>query len=311
MSQKETQDESSNFVCESEDIIIDEVESQEVVSTEELAGSEESNTEDETSLESEAKDEDESLDKETDSGIDATADEPSKKSRSSQKRIDKLVRQREDAKREAEALKREVESLRNKKPEPELKEEVKEPVEKDYDTYDKYLDALDAFDKTKDVKSEAVEEPKQKDVEPEVNDGLTDSQKTALAIIQDRIESSTDKPDNFDEIALNPELHITGEMLEALSECDDLAKVMMHLGQNKELAAEIAKKTPALQMRDIARLDLTVASKPKKPTQLTNAPDVIDPVQGSDAQKKSHKEMSFAEFEADDRERNSKRKSTW
>ena len=100
-------------------------------------------------------------------------------------------------------------------------------------------------------------------------------------------------------------------MLEALSECDDPAKVMYHLGQNKDLAAQIAGKTPAQQMREIAKLDLTITSKPKKPTKITNAPDAITPVSGTDSQKKAESEMSFAEFEANDRARNSQRKSTW
>jgi len=307
------QDESSDFVCESEETNEVGVESQEVEAKEEQASSETNNTEDDASNDDEANAEsnNESTDKEEAdySGDDTTADTDKPKKRDGyQKSIDRVTRQREDAKRENEALKRENEELR-KKSNTEDKVEKKEPVEDDFETYDKYLDALDEFDKQDDHSDKKTTDDN-KDTESKVEDELTDSQKTALAITQERV-SSAEKPEDFDAVALNPELPVTGEMLEALSECDDPAKVMYHLGQNKDLAAQIAGKTPVQQMREIAKLDLTITSKPKKPTKITNAPDAITPVSGTDSQKKPESEMSFAEFEANDRARNSKRKSTW
>ena len=314
MTVEKDQDESSDFVCESEDTIEVEAPAQEVEVKEEQASSETTNTEVDASEDPEAKadDKNESTDKEEadSSGNDTAAeDDKTNKSNGVQKRIDKVVRQREEAKRENEALKRENEELKGKS-KPEDKGENKEPVEDDFETYDKYLDALDKFDKQKDQVITKDVELDNKDNNSEVEEELTSSQKTALAITQERV-ASADKPEDFDAVALNPDIPITGEMLEALSECDDPAKVMYHLGQNKDLAAQIAGKTPAQQMREIAKLDLTITSKPKKPTKITNAPDAITPVSGTDSQKKAESEMSFAEFEANDRARNLQRKSTW
>lgn len=312
MSEEKNQDETSGFVCESEDTIEVEAPTQEVEVKDESDNSETTNPEDDASNnpEANADDNNESTDKEeTDSfGDNSTAEhDKAKKPNKVQKRIDEVVRQREDAKRENEALKREMEELKGKS---ENKGETKEPVESDFETYDEYLDALDKFDKQSAQVSEKETATEKKDNESQADDELTDSQKTALAITQERV-ASADKPDDFDAVALNPDIPITGDMLEALSECDDPAKVMYHLGQNKDLATEISGKTPLQQMRAVISLDLTVKSKPSKPTKITNAPDAIDPVQGSDAQKKSYSEMSFSEFEAEDRARNSKRKSTW
>lgn len=317
MSDEKDQDETSGFVCESEETIEVEAPAQEVEVKEEQASSETTNTEVDASEDPEAKadNKSESTDKEeADSpGTDTAAehDKTSKKSNGVQKRIDEVVRQREDEKRKNESLEARIKELEGKQQKPEDKGETKEPVESDFETYDEYLDALDKFDKQgTDQASEKETAPEKKDTESKADDELTDSQKTALAITQERV-ASADKPDDFEAVALNPDLPVTGEMLEALSECDDPAKVMYHLGQNKELATEIAGKTAVQQARAIAKLDLTVTSKPSKPTKITNAPDVIDPVNGSDSQKKTHSEMSFSEFEAEDRVRNSKRKSTW
>jgi hypothetical protein len=315
MTVEKDQDETSDFVCESEDVTEVEVESQEVEVKEEQASSEATNTDDDASKEVETKvdTKDESTDKkETDSlGDNTTADDSKPKKRDGyQKSIDRVTRQREDVKRENEALKREMEELKGKQNKPEDKGEIKEPVEDDFETYDKYLDALDKFDKQPDQKGEKEIATEKKDTDSQAAGELTDSQKTAMAITQERVDSA-DKPEDFDAVALSPDVDITGDMLEALAECDDPAKVMYHLGKNKDLATQIANKTPAQQMREIAKLDLAKPSKPDKPTKLTKAPDAIDPVNGSDSQKKSHTEMSFAEFEADDRARNKGKKSTW
>lgn len=312
MTVEQNQDESLNFVCESEDAIEVEAPAQEVEVKEESANSETTNTEVSASEEAEANAEanNESTDKEESdiSGDNTTADTNKPKKRDGyQKSIDRVTRQREDEKRKNEALEARIKELEGKEQSPAATN--KEPVEDDFETYDQYLDALDAFDKQAD-KPVVTEETVGKQDTDSSEDTLTESQRTALAITQERV-SAANKPDDFEAVALNPELPVTGEMLEALSECDDPAKVMYHLGRNKELAAQIAGKTPAQQMREIAKLDLTITSKPNKPTKLTNAPDAISPVNGSDSQQRSDSELSFAEFEARDNARNQKRKSTW
>lgn len=207
-----------------------------------------------------------------------------------QKRIDKITRQREEAKREAERLQRQVDELTKGK----QGNSGEAPNESDYDTYDEYLTALDEYDSNTD--QQADDKTSKADDQDDQNT-LTDSQKTAQGILREKIGEGIDKYENFEDVALSEDVAITGEMVEALADCDDPLKVMYHLGQNKELAATIAEKTPIQQAREIARLDLTVKVTPPKPTKTTTAADPISPVHGSDAQQKAISDMSFKEYE--------------
>lgn len=225
------------------------------------------------------------------SGDDAAAEHNKpKKSRSAQKRIDKVVREREATKRENEALKRQLEELQGKKEsdepssEDDSNDESDEKGEDDFESYEEYLDYLDGEDKPK--------------TEPASKTELTDGQKTALAVIQEAVAES-DVPEDFEAVALDPSVPINGEMLEAIAECDDPIKVMYALGKDKALAADIAGKSAIQVARAIAKLDMSESkAKPSKPASTTKAPDPIVPVGGSDAQQKSIDKMSFAEYEA-------------
>lgn len=208
-----------------------------------------------------------------------------------QKRIDKITRQREEAKREAERLQRQVDELTKGK----QGNSGEAPNESDYDTYDEYLTALDEYDSNTD--QQADDKTSKADDQDDQNT-LTDSQKTAQGILREKIGEGIDKYENFEDVALSEDVAITGEMVEALADCDDPLKVMYHLGQNKELAATIAEKTPIQQAREIARLDLTVKVTPPKPTKTTTAAAPISPVHGSESQQKAISDMSFKEYEA-------------
>lgn len=244
--------------------------------------------------------------KQDEPGNDTSADRPEKKQNGVQKRIDKVIREREEARREKEALQRQIDELKGKKPE---SENDKEPVESDYETYDEYLDAVEAYENNQGDNKGAKADPDRADTE-ESNSELNDSQKTALAVIKEAVDSA-EVPDDFEQIALNPDVPITGEMLEALAECDDPTAVMYHLGQNKEEAAEIAAGSAAQQMRAIAKLDMKVeGGAPPKPTKTTTAPDPIKPVNGTTSQQKSVSEMSFSEYEKAMNKRE-KERSSW
>lgn len=207
-----------------------------------------------------------------------------------QKRIDKITRQREDERRKNEQLQRQVDEL--------TKGDSKNedaPSEGDFDTYDEYLTALDKYDGENDDKATAKSDSPS---ESEDQSSLTDSQLTAQAILREKIGDGIDKYENFEDVALSEDVAITADMVEALAECDDPLKVMYHLGNNKDQAADIASKTPIQQAREIAKLDLTVKVTPPKPTKTTTAADPISPVHGSDSQQKALGDMSFSEHEA-------------
>jgi len=236
-------------------------------------------------------------------GDDATAEineEPKAKSKS-QKRIDRLVREREEAKRESERLQAELDK-RNEKPEA----STSEPQEGDFDTYDEYLEAVDKFDNSSDSPGTTEKPAEQSAAEEQQASTLSDSQKTAMEVLREKTSSAADTYSDFNEVALANDVVITGDMIEGLAECEDPAKIMMHLGQNKELSAEIANKSPAQQMVALARLDMTVKVTPIKPANNSKTADPISPVKGSDVHETPLAEQSFSDYEKTMNERERK-----
>ena len=236
-------------------------------------------------------------------GDDTTANPEKKSKKGVEKRIGKLVKEREAEKRENADLKRKIAELEGKKDAP------KEPIEDDFETHDAYLEAIEVYEgKTEEStpgESNGVEDGAKVDNDPD--DGLTGQQQDSLAVLNDTIENAEDLPEDFKELIQADDLQITGEMIEALAECEDPAKVMYHLGQNKDLAAKISKGNSIQQIKAIDNLDKTVGVIPPKPVKLTNVNDVMDPVKGTDVQGKTHTQMSFSEYE---KSRASKSKAT-
>lgn len=278
MSDAINQDETNGFVITSSDLPV--VETEVKTEVEEQASSKPEVKEEAPLKEDDSKAEviDEKSNSDESGNDTAAEDQKAKKPNGVQKRIDKVVREREEEKRKRIELESQIEELKGKK----------EIVESDFDNYDDYLAALDG-DSSKEVKTE---------VKPEDNTNtLSESQKVAQTVLQEQL-AAMDLPKDFESIALDSEVSITGDMVEALAECDDPVKVMMHLGNNKDIAKEIAGKTPVQQMREIAKLDMNVKPAPVKPVKTTEASDPISPVGGSDVLQKSIEEMSFTEYEA-------------
>lgn len=248
--------------------------------------------------------------KKSDDNAESAKNNEPKKENGVQKRISKLVGERENVKRENEKLQKQIDELKKGK-ESKEKKALSEPKEDDvgedgkplYETYDEYLNAIDSYGKSSKEPEAKAPEKSDESKEP----GLTDAQKTAMGIVQE-IVNSAEKPKDFDEVALAEDVEVTGTMLEALAECDDPSKVLYHLGKNKAIATDIAKGTPAQQMRAIAKLDLSV--KPPKPNKQSQAPEAISPVRGVDVHEKNNNDMSFSEYEEkrNKEERNRKNK---
>lgn len=306
----EVKDETAGFITDSNAEPELEVQEQsEQQSIESANSSEEANKADDSQSDADDKDRDadseQSDDGEQEAGNSA-ADKHDKKKSGASKRISELVKQREEQKRINEELQKKIQEIESKgKSKPDA---GKEPKEDDFDDYEQYLDALEAYDNSHTAKDESEQAKDNKADSKPVE--LTSSQKTAMAILQERF-SEAEKPSDFNEVALVDDFPVTPEMIEGLAECEDPVKVLYHLGKNKDLAAKIASGTAVQQAREIARLDFTVVSKPQKPIKTTNAPDPIAPVRGQDSHQKALHEMSFSEFEAADRARNSGKKSSW
>lgn len=235
-------------------------------------------------------------------GDDSTAEtqKPGKKGKGFQKRIDEVVRERETERQRADRLQKELDQLK-KGDKAEKPDSKKEPKESDFDSYDEYLDALDKWDQDTNSdqgKPEKAEKDADKSEDKEADGSLTDSQKTAMAVLKERFDEERDNFEDFDKVAFNEDLAVSPVMLEALAECEEPSKVLYHLGKNPELSKEISEKSPTQVMREITKLDLDVGTKPAKPVKTTQAADPISPVGKNAEGQKAVGDMSFSEYEA-------------
>lgn len=298
-------DEAENTIDEASEIVVTlsdvpEPQVQEESKPEELASSESGDTESaedskpsEEAVNAETNGDDKST--EQNLGDNTTADSKiGKPKKGVNKRIGELVKQREDGKRENEGLKREIAELKGDK-KPETKSE---PEEADFATHSEYLDALDAHElQEESTTSDKKEESTTSNSNETEKESLNDDQKTAMAVISEKVKDTENIPEDFEKVALADDVPITSKMLEAIAECEDPAKVLYHLGMNKDIAGEIAGASTIQQVKAIDNLDRTVNVKPPKPVKLTQVADTIDPVKGSDVQGKTQDEMSFSEYE--------------
>lgn len=215
-----------------------------------------------------------------------------------QKRIDKLVRQREDAEREKRRLEDELNFYKSKeKATP--KEEAKEISPLDYDTYEEYEEALNKQTKRSDKK---VETP------TPTNDSVDFD--SAVRKLDDLFDDVREKYKDFDNVIKNPNVPITKDMVIALSELEKAGEVAYYLATNEEKAKEISQLTPYKQAIELAKIEEKLLLKPTK--KVSNAPEPIDPVKpNGDVSKTDPSKMSFAEYEAYMNKQDGKKSKFW
>jgi len=290
-----------NFVSENRDTESVPVEAETVAPVEETtpdAPEEVSETESEATEEAENETAAEPEEKKGDDTPAETEPPEQKKGKNkTQKRINDLTRKAGDANRRAEKAEKRISEMEAEAAE---NKPLPEPDIKDFPEYEDFIEAREKYENAMENPKTKVEEVKKVDPEPESDEvKLTDSQKTALEVVKENLNSNESKPDDFDEVVHNNnDLQLTPEMIEALAECDDPAKVAYALGKDTDLSREIAGKTPAQQAREMAKLDMAVESKPSvKPVLASKAPDPITPVGGSDAQDTPISKMTYSEYE--------------
>lgn len=93
---------------------------------------------------------------------------------------------------------------------------------------------------------------------------------------QAKAEAASEKYPDFDIVVSNPRLSINKDMAEFIAESDMGADVAYHLGKNPALAQRIAEMPTVKAVRELARIETELATKPKATP--SKAPDPITPV---------------------------------
>lgn len=204
-----------------------------------------------------------------------------------QKRIDKLVRQREEAEREKRRLEDELNFYKSKE-NTTPKEEAKELSPLDFETYEEYEEALNKQTKRAEPKAEQL-----------ASKNVDIAFETAVRKLDDVFDDARDKYDDFDNVIRNPQVNITRDMVLTLSELENAGEVAYYLAQHAKESSKIAELSPYKQAIELGKLSDKLLNPPKVEKKTTKAPEPISPVgSGGDVTQKDPSKMSFKEYEA-------------
>lgn len=204
------------------------------------------------------------------------------------KRIDELVKLREEARRDAEYWRKvALEKLEAEKGKAPVKTETPvnagKPSQDMFKTYDEYVEALTDW---------KLQEKTRNDAEAR----RIDEEGRRLA---GRIAKAEEKYPDFKAVALNPDVPISPAMYSALVESEAGADIAYWLGKNPNEAGRIAALSPIAAVKEIGRLELRLSGQNAGPRRVSQAPAPVRTVSGSDgAVEKAPAEMSMEEYKA-------------
>lgn len=216
-------------------------------------------------------------------GEEVTADsesfQPEKKG-GVQKRIDELVRQREDERREAEYWR--SKALQSQPSGPETKKPVSypdlpEPKSDQFETYDDYVDAR------ADWRSKVNMRQFQSDYQAQ----------TKSQTINNWLDSGGSKHSDFKEV-FHPNLPVSDTMTEVLLDSPQGHDLAYYLGKNPDEARRIANLPAHRQAYEMGKIEAKI-SPPRQKTK-TNAPTPTSPVGGKEMPTASLDKLSTEDF---------------
>lgn len=209
---------------------------------------------------------------------------PAKPAKGVQKRIDELVRQREEERREKERLLALLEqTLPKPKPEQSSPADGK-PTPDQFEDYESYLEALvDWKAEQKVAASEQLRERQSRE------------QQRVMAFQEQASKAREQFPD-FDAVVFNPALPISEPMQAVILDSDQGAALAYYLGQHPADAARIAKLPPLAAARELGRIEAMLAAPQTR--KVTNAPDPITPVGLRETASRDPSKMSLEEWMA-------------
>jgi hypothetical protein len=196
------------------------------------------------------------------------SDEPGSKSDKTaiQRRIDRLVFEREEAKKERDRV---LTLLEKTIPNKEIKEEIKEPTEfKDIEEYTDYL-----VEKKLEEKINLANQKAQKDA---IQARLEEN----VANFKVRTEKFASEHEDFYDKVNDPSLRVSDAMTDALIEAENGPAIAYWLAENPAELAKINQMSQFNQVMALGRIDAKF-SEGKTPTKkVSSAPAPIKPLKG-------------------------------
>lgn len=228
------------------------------------------------------------------------AEDPVKREKGIQKRINELTREKHEARAEAEYYR----NLAAQAPQAaQLQGDFippgfpAEPALDSFDDYDQYNRAL--------VRWEASRLLAERDHQAEQGKAQAARQTVAQAHAA-RVEAVQEKYQDFDEtVAAAPNISFNDSTYSAIVESDQSADIVYHLAKNPAEAYRLHGLPPVQQIKEIARLEDKFKASPAQPVKrVTQAPTPINAIGGNgEAAGKDPDKMSDAEWLAHERAR--------
>lgn len=221
-----------------------------------------------------------------------------------QKRIDRLTRDKYRTQAELDIARRELESIRSQRAEPQRATQAAEgaPKPDQFSSYEDYLEAKaewKAEQKVAELLGRQAEATKRQSAEAEKSERQKAWEK--------RADDAMGIYDDFEEVALSPDVPVSQAMAEAIQRAEKGADVLYYLGKNTEVAEKIARMDPLSAAIEIGKLEATITRPAAK--KATSAPAPISPVGARASVSKDPEKMSTQEWMAWRNEQiNSKRK---
>jgi hypothetical protein len=192
------------------------------------------------------------------------------------KRFDELTRQREEERRErlywqqqaVEAMKR---PQSQEAPSP---AQDAPPKVEDFADYDEFIRAQARFEVRQEFKAEQTRQEQAR----RQNETQT-QQRTMQQRVGSVIEKGKTTHEDFDIVAMNPNLPITESILAATTESEVGHEILYYLGQNPAEAQRIAGLSPYGQAKEIGKIEAKLTTPPPKVT--TKSPPPVAPVGGN------------------------------
>jgi hypothetical protein len=164
-------------------------------------------------------------------------------------RIDKLVREREDARREAAEKTREAEHYRRlaeEKAKTPPKEDTR-PQQGDFENYDDYVEALADW-KTRSTTRQIMEEERAQ-IRAEERQRQVD----------EHFDAARKRIPDFDEVTRNATA--SDHVLDIIGESDLVAELAYHLGKNPETVRKLDAMSPTAAAREIGKIEARIQDR--------------------------------------------------
>ena len=205
-----------------------------------------------------------------------------------QKRIDRLTR-------EKYRLQAQLEVMQQAPKQPETQRQPQQqaegaPTPDKFSSYEDYLEAKAEW-KAEQKVSEVLNRQREESQKQSANAKNAEMQRSW----EKRVSDAMGTYDDFEEVALSPDVPVTESMMQAILRAEKGADVAYFLGKNPEIASQLSRMDPVSVAIRIGEIAATVVRPAAKKT--TSAPPPISPVGSrSGAPQKDPDKMSIDEW---------------